>query len=131
MIVKVYSMLYSVVILNIIFTIYFIHIYIISCPNCQEIIFSLLSFFFFPICNFASKECHTRAERKRSKGNSSIFGWDVCEREREIYIIDKRIGRYYLQCNLPSKVLQSILYISIWVCVIMCEWINKWYILFT
>lgn len=30
-------------------------------------------FDFFSVCRSASKECHARAERKQSKGNSSIF----------------------------------------------------------
>lgn len=29
--------------------------------------------FLFSVCRSASKECHARAERKQSKGNSSIF----------------------------------------------------------
>ncbi len=32
------------------------------------------SSFLFSVCRSASKECHARAERKQSKGNSSLGG---------------------------------------------------------
>lgn len=53
------------------------------------------SILLFPICRSASKECHARAERKLSKGNS-VIPWKACE---ILWLFIESKSLYSLSCS--------------------------------